>query len=206
MPNCPKCGKPNVGGASFCAHCGTGLTDQCPHCSADLPQGDFAFCPSCGGSLEVSQAEERRFVTVLFVDLVGFTATSDEADPEDVRARLIPYHERVRHEIEAYGGTVEKLIGDGVMAVFGVPVAHEDDPERAVRVALRIQEGVDELNEQVDNLDLSVRIGVNSGELRRTRRTDRGGRSECGFPARVGRTSRWSGRRRGNSPSNETAH
>jgi class 3 adenylate cyclase len=101
---------------------------------------------------------------VVFVDLVGFTAESDEADPEDVHARLVPYHQRVRSEIESYGGTVEKLIGDGVMAVFGVPVAHEDDPERAVRAALRIQAGVDELNEEHEGLSLVVRIGINSGE------------------------------------------
>jgi class 3 adenylate cyclase/tetratricopeptide (TPR) repeat protein len=100
----------------------------------------------------------------LFVDLVGFTAESDEADPEDVHARLVPYHQRVRSEIESYGGTVEKLIGDGVMAVFGVPTAHEDDPERAVRAALRIQASVDELNEEHEGLSLVVRIGINSGE------------------------------------------
>lgn len=98
------------------------------------------------------------------MDLVGFTAESDEADPEDVHARLVPYHARVRHEIESYGGTVEKLIGDGVMAVFGVPTAHEDDPERAVRAALRIQHGVAELNHEFDDLAFQLRIGINTGE------------------------------------------
>jgi class 3 adenylate cyclase/tetratricopeptide (TPR) repeat protein len=136
---CPNCGKENVEGAAFCAFCGTPLVSVAP-------------------------TEERRFLTVMFADLVGFTAESDEADPEDVRARLIPYHDRVRLEIERYGGSVEKLIGDGVMAVFGVPTAHEDDPERAVRVALRIQAAVDELNEEHEGLDLSVRIGINTGE------------------------------------------
>ena len=105
MTGCPNCGKENVEGAAFCAFCGTPLA-------------------------AVAQTEERRFLTVMFADLVGFTAESDEADPEDVRARLVPYHERVRQEIERYDGSVEKLIGDGVMAVFGVPTAHEDDPER----------------------------------------------------------------------------
>ncbi len=86
-------------------------------------------------------------VTVLFCDLVGFTSSSDQADPEDVRARIRPYHARLRTEIERFGGTVEKFIGDAVMAVFGAPVAHEDDPERAVRAGLRILEGIEELNE-----------------------------------------------------------
>ena len=139
MANCPSCGKENVEDAVFCAFCGTSLSEAAP-------------------------TEERRFLTILFADLVGFTAESDEADPEDVRARLVPYHQRVREEIEAFDGSVEKLIGDGVMAVFGVPTAHEDDPERAVRVALRIQDAVDEMNEGQEGLDLSVRIGINTGE------------------------------------------
>ena len=83
-----------------------------------------------------AQGEERKVVSVLFVDLVGFTAASETADPEDVRARLRPYHARVKQEIERFGGTVEKFVGDAVMAVFGAPVSHEDDPERAVSAAL----------------------------------------------------------------------
>ena len=86
-------------------------------------------------------------MTVLFCDLVGFTAASEAADPEDVRARIRPYHARLRQEIERYGGTVEKFIGDAVMAVFGAPSAHEDDAERAVRAGLRILEAIEELNE-----------------------------------------------------------
>ncbi|MDX1468734.1 MAG: adenylate/guanylate cyclase domain-containing protein [Acidimicrobiia bacterium] len=163
MIQCPSCGETNVEGARFCAHCGTGLGDHCPACGSALP-GEVAFCPSCGTNLQDSPTQERRFITVLFVDLVGFTAESDEADPEDVHARLVPYHDRVRHEIESYGGTVEKLIGDGVMAVFGAPTAHEDDPERAVRAALRIQNGVEELNEERTDLTFQVRIGINTGE------------------------------------------
>ena len=91
--------------------------------------------------------EERKVVTVLFCDLVGFTAASEAADPEDVRARIRPYHARLRQEIERYGGTVEKFIGDAVMAVFGAPIAHEDDAERAVRAGLRILEAIEELND-----------------------------------------------------------
>ena len=103
-------------------------------------------------------------MSVLFCDLVGFTAASERADPEDVRARLRPYHERLRVEIERFGGTVEKFVGDAVMAVFGAPVAHEDDPERAVRAGLRVLEAMSELNDTAPELRLQVRIGVNTGE------------------------------------------
>ena len=103
-------------------------------------------------------------MSVLFCDLVGFTAASEAADPEDVRARIRPYHARLRQEIERYGGTVEKFIGDAVMAVFGAPVAHEDDAERAVRAGLRILEAIEELNEADPALSLQVRIGINTGE------------------------------------------
>ena len=103
-------------------------------------------------------------MSVLFCDLVGFTAASEAADPEDVRARIRPYHASLRHELERYGGTVEKFIGDAVMAVFGAPVAHEDDPERAVRAGLRIIEAIAELNEREPELELQVRVGINTGQ------------------------------------------
>src|SRR6266498_2439160 len=106
----------------------------CPNSGEENPER-AKFCLECGASLEqakASVAEERKIVTVLFCDLVGFTARSDQADPEDVRAALRPYHALLKREIERFGGTVEKFIGDAVMAVFGAPVAHEDDPERAV--------------------------------------------------------------------------
>ncbi|MDX6427237.1 MAG: hypothetical protein QOD52_2642 [Gaiellaceae bacterium] len=101
---------------------------------------------------------------MLFCDLVGFTATSEASDPEDVQARIERYHRKLRAQIEAYGGTVEKFIGDAVMAVFGAPVSHEDDPERAVRAGLDILRAIEELNEEDPGLDLSVRVGVNTGE------------------------------------------
>jgi class 3 adenylate cyclase len=103
--------------------------------------------------------EERKVVTVLFADLVGFTSRSERLDPEDVRALLSPYYARLRAELEHFGGTVEKFIGDAVMALFGAPVAHEDDPERAVRAALAIRDWV--LEQQAD---LQLRIAVNTGE------------------------------------------
>src|SRR5215475_5805380 len=125
------------------------------------------FCLACGAPIELTPepvAEERKRVTVLFCDLVGFTAASDSADPEDVRARIRPYHARLRREVEGFGGTVEKFVGDAVMAVFGAPSAHEDDPERAVRAGLRILEAIADLNEADAGLGLAVRVGVETGE------------------------------------------
>jgi class 3 adenylate cyclase/tetratricopeptide (TPR) repeat protein len=108
--------------------------------------------------------EERKVVSVLFCDLVGFTAASEFADPEDVRARLLAYHARVSDQLVAFGGTVEKFIGDAVVAVFGAPKVHEDDAERAVRAGLRIVDVIAELNEAQPDRDLAVRIGINTGE------------------------------------------
>src|SRR5215218_4668605 len=138
---------------------------RCAVCGQDNP-GGFRFCGACGAPLTAPStvpAEARRLVTVLFCDLVGFTARSDRADPEDVGALLRPYHVRQRAEIERLGGTLDKFIGDGVMAVFGAPVAHEDDPERAVRCALGMLAAIEELNQEA-GLDLAVRIGITTGE------------------------------------------
>src|ERR1700720_1655461 len=110
--------------------------------------------------MEGGSRRERKVVTVLFADLVGFTARAEELDPEDVEAILRPYHERLRSELERFGGTVEKFIGDAVMALFGAPVAHEDDPERTVRAALAIRDWVTE-----QEAALQVRIAVNTGEV-----------------------------------------
>jgi class 3 adenylate cyclase/tetratricopeptide (TPR) repeat protein len=139
---------------------------RCAVCGQDNP-GGFRFCGACGASLTApdrAPTEERRLVTVLFCDLVDFTARSDQADPEDVGALLRPYHARQRAEIERRGGTLDKFIGDGVMAVFGAPVAHEDDPERAVRCALGMLAAIQELNQARPALDLAVRIGITTGE------------------------------------------
>jgi class 3 adenylate cyclase/tetratricopeptide (TPR) repeat protein len=150
----------------------------CANCGQENPDG-FRFCGRCGASLDatgIPPSEERKVVSVLFCDLIGFTARSERADPEDVRAILRTYHERLKKEIERLGGTVEKFIGDAVMAVFGAPTAHEDDAERAVRAGLRILEAITELNEEGPDLGLSVRIGVNTGEAVVTlgARTERG--------------------------------
>ncbi len=136
----------------------------CARCGRESPD-DVAFCAGCGTPLAaVVRREERKVVTVVFADLVGSTARAERLDPEDVRAILAPYHARLRHELERHGGTVEKFIGDAVVGVFGAPVAHEDDPERAVRAALAIQEAIADLNEGDPALELLVRIGVNTGE------------------------------------------
>jgi class 3 adenylate cyclase/tetratricopeptide (TPR) repeat protein len=138
----------------------------CPACGQENPDG-FKFCGACGGALaapEPAPEEERKVVTALFTDIVGSTASAETMDPEDVRARLAPYYARLRSELESYGGTVEKFIGDAVVALFGAPVAHEDDPERAVRAALAINEAVKELNEQDEWLDIHIRTAVHTGE------------------------------------------
>jgi class 3 adenylate cyclase/tetratricopeptide (TPR) repeat protein len=130
----------------------------CAACGQENPAG-FKFCGACGAPLgRADVREERKVVTVLFADLVGFTARAEQMDPEDVRALLVPYHAHVREELERYGGTVEKFIGDAVMALFGAPVAHEDDPERAVRAAISIR---DWACEETDALQL--RVAVNTG-------------------------------------------
>jgi len=133
----------------------------CPSCGKELP-GEFPFCPFCGAAVADARAsgrEERKVVTVLFADLVGFTARAEKLDPEDVHAFLAPFHAHLRAELERHGGTVEKFIGDAVMAIFGAPVAHEDDPERAVRAALAIRDWAIHQDDA-----LQVRIAVNTGE------------------------------------------
>src|SRR3954468_11237210 len=131
---------------------------RCPNCGQENPAG-ARFCFSCGKPFDEAPArEERKVITVVFADLVGFTSRAEQMDPEDVRALLAPYHQRLRNELERFGGTVEKFIGDAVMAVFGAPTAHEDDPERAMRAALAIRDWA------VEQATLQVRIAVNTGE------------------------------------------
>jgi class 3 adenylate cyclase/tetratricopeptide (TPR) repeat protein len=137
----------------------------CARCARENPD-DARFCNGCGAPLSAEQRvrEERKVVTAVFVDLVGSTARAEQLDPEDVRALLRRYHETLRRELERYGGTVEKFIGDAVVAVFGAPTAHEDDPERAVRAALAVRDAIAALNDRDDALDLHVRVGVATGE------------------------------------------
>jgi class 3 adenylate cyclase/tetratricopeptide (TPR) repeat protein len=165
---CAACGFENAAGARFCGRCGQALELRCASCGEAVAPG-LAFCTSCGAQLEAASVpaparEERKVVTVLFCDLVGFTSRAEQLDPEDVRRVLSPFYARLRTELERFGGTVEKFIGDAVMALFGAPVAHEDDPERAVRAALAIREAVAGLNDENPGLNLQVRIAVNTGE------------------------------------------
>ncbi len=139
----------------------------CPSCGVESPDG-FRFCPGCGSPLSTQATptaapEERKVVTALFCDLVGFTATSEGADPEDVDWMLTAYFAMARSQIEAHGGVVEKFIGDAVLGVFGVPAAHEDDPERAVRAALRIVDEAERLP-GLAGAPLRLRVGINTGE------------------------------------------
>src|SRR3954466_14850438 len=135
--------------------------ELCITCGAENPS-IARFCLLCGSSLAAAEAPavERRIVTVIFVDLVGFTSRAERLDPEDVRAVLTPYHQRVRREIESFGGVVEKFIGDAVMGIFGAPLAHGDDAERAVRAALVVRDNVGGFADA----DLQIRIAVNTGE------------------------------------------
>jgi class 3 adenylate cyclase len=139
---------------------------RCPSCAEENPDR-ARFCLSCATPLQpisAARLEERKVVTVLFCDLVGFTERSDQADPEDIKARLSPYHARLKREIEAFGGTLDKFVGDAALGVFGSPVAHEDDPERAVRAAFAIRDAIEEMNAAQPGLDLAVRVGINTGE------------------------------------------
>jgi len=138
---------------------------SCGACGQDNPE-IARFCLACGAPLgaEDARREERRIVSVVFVDLVGFTSRSEQLDPEDVRAILTPYHGTVRDELESFGGVVEKFVGDAVMAVFGAPTAHGDDPERAVRAALAVRDSVAALNVEQPGLELRIRGAVNTGE------------------------------------------
>src|SRR4051795_10439222 len=131
----------------------------CANCAQENPEG-FKFCGNCGAPLEASAParEMRKVVTIVFCDLTGSTALGDRTDPETLRATMRGYYEQMRTILERHGGTVEKFVGDAVMAVFGVPVAHEDDALRAVRAAW-------EMREAVPALGLAARIGVNTGEV-----------------------------------------
>ncbi len=141
MSTCTRCGQENPAGARFCNSCGAPL-----------------------GAATASSREERRIVSVLFADMAGFTARAEQLDPEDVRAILDRYYARLRTEIDAFGGAVEKFIGDAVVAIFGAPIAHGDDPERAVRAALAICQAVTDMNAADPELNLEIRVAVNTGE------------------------------------------
>src|SRR6266581_3960730 len=173
---CSNCGAENPFAKRFCGDCGSPLASVCSSCGGSNAPGK-RFCGDCGAPLEVDTVSvaaapatavapvaERRLVSVLFADLVGFTTASEGRDAEDTREVLTRYFDSSRQIVERYGGTVEKFIGDAVMAVWGAPVAQEDDAERAVRAALDLVSGVVVLGEEVGAPDLRARAGVLTGE------------------------------------------
>jgi class 3 adenylate cyclase/tetratricopeptide (TPR) repeat protein len=188
---CPGCGQQSPSGARFCAGCGARLVPACSACGAELPV-DARFCPQCGqASLTAPTADfaspatytpkhlaeriltskaalegERKQVTVLFVDVFGFTALSARLDPEDVHALMTHAFEIMLAEVHRYEGTVNQFLGDGIMALFGAPIAHEDHAQRAVRAALGIQRALEDYQRELEReraLTFKVRQGLNSG-------------------------------------------
>src|SRR5918992_1659399 len=177
---CAACGTENPEGARFCMSCGSSLARTCPACGAAAPAG-ARFCTDCGSALDAPPApapapaaeepqapaaDERRRVTVLFADLSGYTAVAERMDPEAVKALVDGALRRLGQEVERFGGTVDKYIGDNVMALFGAPVSHEDDAERAVRAGLGMQGAMAEVNEHLPpGVHFDLRVGVNTGEV-----------------------------------------
>jgi class 3 adenylate cyclase len=173
---CPSCGSENRADAKFRGECGAPFAVLCAECGT-ANEGSRKFCYECGAALHAAlpspgaggvprdaRAAERRLVSVLFADLVGFTALSEGRDAEDTRELLSRYFDTCRRLIELYGGTVEKFIGDAVMAVWGTPTATEDDAERAVRAALDLVTAVAALGDEVGAPELRARAGVLTGE------------------------------------------
>ena len=135
---------------------------ECPACRATVTEGS-RFCPSCGQPL-TTRADQRRVATVVFADLVGFTSMSEGADPEQIKNVVDRAFERLVADVIAHGGLVDKIMGDEIIALFGAPTAHEDDPERAVRAALQMQQTLAAYAAET-GLDVQIRIGVNTGEV-----------------------------------------
>jgi class 3 adenylate cyclase len=156
--------------ARFCPSCGSPLGRSCPNCGAPVA-ADARFCSSCGTALEEASGTpgaERKLVTVLFADVTGSTTLGEQLDPERLRSVMDEYFNAMRAEIEAEGGTVEKFIGDAVMAAFGVPTTHEDDAARAMRAGLRMLARLPEVNRTLEaehDVTLRIRIGVHTGEV-----------------------------------------
>lgn len=163
---CRSCGTELPEDARFCPACGTSQTARlCENCAAELP-ADAQFCMNCGTPCgAIRPATSRRVTSVLFADLVGFTALAEGRDHEDVRELLTRYYSRTQTVVARYGGTLEKFIGDAVMAVWGVPVAHEDDAERAVRAGLEIIDAVAHVRDELAVPSLDVRVGVVTDEV-----------------------------------------
>jgi class 3 adenylate cyclase/tetratricopeptide (TPR) repeat protein len=169
---CTACQETSPDGKPFCANCGTPLSQSCATCSSPIIPGKN-FCADCGSPVQSvptrpeparTPVAERRLCSILFVDLVGFTSLSEERDPEAIRELLTRYFDRAQDIVSRYGGTIEKFIGDAVMAVWGAPIANEDDAERAVRAGLELVAAVDDLGREAGVENLLARAGVVTGE------------------------------------------
>jgi class 3 adenylate cyclase/tetratricopeptide (TPR) repeat protein len=165
---CSNCGADNTAGARFCSACGTALAPRCPNCGSEVA-AEARFCQSCGHALTAeAQADERKLATALFVDLVDSTKLADTLDPEKVRSLLQAYFSLVSTTVQAWGGTIEKYIGDAVVAVFGVPRVREDDAARAVSAAAEIVDRIRDLAAEIRTtraVELAIRVGVDTGEV-----------------------------------------
>ncbi|HUO71756.1 MAG TPA: adenylate/guanylate cyclase domain-containing protein [Solirubrobacteraceae bacterium] len=163
---CPECAADIPDGMRFCGACGSEIGLRCASCGTPAAVPDQRFCGTCGAALSavLTPMLERRLVSVLFADLVAFTTFSEERDPEDVREVLGEYFVIARRVVSDYGGTVEKFIGDAVMAVWGAPVAREDDAERSVRAAIELTSAIAALSRRLEIPQLRIRAGVLTGE------------------------------------------
>src|SRR5436189_585866 len=177
MAACAHCGAQNPPNAKFCMECGAKQELRCPSCSTPYTEGQ-KFCMECGTPLGAGAPpppvpdtpsrrvqnsalpEERRWVTVLFADISGYTAMAERMDAELVKAMVDRCLRRLGQEVERFGGIVDKYIGDNVMAIFGAPVAHEDDAERAIRAALEMHKAIVEIDPE-----LQLRVGINTGDV-----------------------------------------
>ena len=171
---CSKCGTDNAAGSRFCNQCATSLNKLCPKCAFENTS-EARFCGQCAAPLhgaapiraEAEQREEltgeRRHLTVLFCDLVGSTAIAARLDPEQWRETLAGFHRVAAAAITRFEGHVAKYLGDGVMAYFGWPEAHDNDAERAARAGLALLDEITQLNEQPGHAQLTARVGIDSG-------------------------------------------
>lgn len=167
MHACAECGRDNPSSARFCVDCGSPLAAECSHCGTALVGGG-RFCPSCGtpASVDEPPSETIKLVTVLFADVVGSTAMGERLAPEDTRAVIAEFFDAMTEEIRAQGGLVERLIGDAIMADFGIPVSREDDAIRAVRAARNMMARLERLNaDKEEQARLGMRIGINTGAV-----------------------------------------
>src|SRR5258708_570193 len=171
---CSKCGTDNAAGSRFCNQCASSLNKLCSKCASDNAP-EARFCAQCAAPLEGAspiraEAErseeltgERRHLTVLFCDLVSSTAIAARLDPEQWRETVAGYHRAASAAITRFDGHVAKYLGDGVMAYFGWPAAHDNDAERGARAGLALLDAIAKLNEQPGHAELSARVGIDSG-------------------------------------------